>query len=62
MLVRKKSDLPHEFSDKSFEVVDEFIRKTIDLDYKILLYFDYITGKILRCKIGNKTNVKLKIE
>lgn len=40
MLVRKKSDLAPEFSDKSFEVVDEFIRKTIDLDYKILLYFD----------------------
>lgn len=34
----KKSDLPDDFSDEAFEVVDEFIRKTIDLDYEILIY------------------------
>lgn len=51
----KKSDLPQEFSDETFKIVDEFIRKTINLDYEILLYFDYITGEILRCKIGTET-------
>lgn len=58
----KKSDLPHEFSEKAFEVVDEFIRKTHDLNYEILLYFDYITGEILKCKVGSETNVKLKFD
>lgn len=58
----KKSDLPPEFSDEAFRVVDEFIRKTIDLDYEILLYFDYVTGEILRFKIGTEINVKLQFE
>ena len=58
----KRSDLPEEFSDKAFRVVDEFIRKTIDLDYEILLFFDYITGKILKCKIGEKSTVELKFK
>lgn len=58
----KKSDLPNDFSDKAFDIVDEFIKKTIDVDYEILIYFDYTTGQILDCKIGTKTNVKLKLE
>lgn len=58
----KKSDLPSEFSDEAFKVVDEFIRKTIDLDYEILLLFDYITGDILKCKIGEKNIVKLNFK
>lgn len=37
----KKSDLPSEFSDEAFWTVDEFIRKTRDIDYEILLFFDY---------------------
>ena len=53
---------PPEFNDKSFEIVDEFIRKAADLDYEILLYFDYITGEILRCKIGTERNVELEFE
>ena len=55
----KKSDLPQEFSDEAFKIVDEFIRKTIDLNYEILLYFDYITGEIIKCKIGSQSNVKI---
>ena len=58
----KKSDLPSEFSDEAFKVVDEFIRKTADLNYEILIYFDYTTGEILKCKIGSTTNVKLNFE
>ena len=57
-----KSDLPEEFSDEAFKVVDEFIRKTIDIDYEILLFFDFITGEILRCKIGTERTVKLQFE
>lgn len=56
----KKSDLPSEFSDKAFKIVDEFIRKTIDLDYEILLLFDYTTGDILKCKIGSENNVEIQ--
>lgn len=56
----KESDLPPEFSDESFKVVDEFIRKTIDFDYEIVVYFDYITGKILKCKVGDDNSVKLE--
>lgn len=58
----EKSNLPQEFSDESFEVVDEFIRKTIGLNYEILLYFDYVTGEILQCKIGDKTTVEIKFD
>ena len=58
----KKTDLPKEFSDKAFEVVDKFIRKTIDINYEIVLYFDYTTGNILNCKIGTKTTVEFQFE
>ncbi|MER2013939.1 MAG: hypothetical protein ABS871_04760, partial [Methanobrevibacter sp.] len=58
----KQSDLPQDFSDKAFEVVDEFIRKTVDINYEILLYFDYISGEILKCKIGEKNRIKLDFE
>lgn len=58
----KKSDLPLEFCEESFEINDAFIKKTSGLKYEILLYFDYITGKILKCKIGSKTNVELEFE
>ena len=58
----KKSDLPPEFSNEAFRIVDEFIRKTIDLEYEILLVFDYITGKIIKCVIGSETKVELKFK
>lgn len=58
----KKSDLPNDFSNKAFEIVDEFIKKTIDLDYEILIFFDYIAGEILRCKIGDKNNVEIEFK
>lgn len=58
----KKSDLPNDFSDKAFKIVDEFIKKTIELDYEILIFFDYMTGEILRCKIGDENNVEIEFE
>lgn len=58
----KKSDLPIEFSNDAFNVVDQFIRKTRNLNYEILLFFDYVTGEILRCKIGEINKVKMDFE
>ena len=58
----KKSDLPPEFSDEAFKVVDEFIKKTADLNYEIVLFFDYNTGEILKCKIGEINKVKIDFE
>ena len=58
----RKTDLPNDFSTKAFEIVDEFIKKTIDLDYEILIFFDYITGEILKCKIGDENNVEIDFE
>ena len=58
----KRSELPPEFSEDASKVVNDFIGKTIDLNYEIALYFDYITGEILKCKIGSETKVELKFE
>ena len=55
----KCEDLPSEFSEKAFKTVDEFIRKTRNLDYEIAIYFDYVTGDILKCVNGTINNVKL---
>ena len=55
-----KSDLPSEFSEKAFRLVDEFIKKTSNLDYEIVIFFDYMTGEIIKCRIGIKDQVKLK--
>ena len=57
-----REDLPSEFSDKAYETVDEFIRKTRDLDYEIVLYFDYVTGEVHKCAKGDGNNVKLNFE
>ena len=56
------NDLPKEFDDKVFDIVDEFIRKTSKIDFECLIYFDYMTGKILRCVIGTSNNVKMNFD
>ena len=58
----RKSDLPKDFSNKAFEIVDEFIKKIADLDYEILIFFDYMTGEILKCKRGGENNVEIDFE
>lgn len=58
----EKSDLPPEFGEKSFKIVDEFIKKTINLDYEILIYFDYITGDLLKCKIGTESSIEVQFK
>ena len=56
------NDLPSEFSEKAFKTVDEFIRKTRNLDYEIVLYFDYMTEEILKCIKGCKNKVSFEFE
>jgi len=53
----KKSDLPSEFCEESYLIVDEFIKKTANLNYEILIYFDYLTGELINCKIGRGENI-----
>ena len=55
-------DLPQEFSYESFITIDEFIKKTKNLDYECALYFDYISGEILKCAIGDDEEVSLVFE
>ena len=58
----RMEDLPSEFSDEAFKTVDEFIKKTRNLDYEFVVYFDYVTGEILKCAKGIKNNVKITFE
>ena len=53
-------DLPEEFTFEAYNTVDTFIKKTHDLKYECAIYFDYKTGKILKCAIGNVNEVKIK--
>ena len=48
----KEEDLRKEFSKKACKLVDLFRRKTINLDFECMLYFDYMTGEIIYCFIG----------
>lgn len=48
-----------EFSENALKTINEFIKKTYDLEYEIVLYFDYVTGEILKCAIGDIDNVKI---
>ena len=58
----KKEDLPFEFSDEAYETIVDFIQKTRGLDYEWVLYFDYVTGEILRCASGESNNVEMHFE
>lgn len=56
------NDLPKEFSAESFRTVDEFIKKTRNLDYECVIYFDYGTGEILKCAFGDESDVSIDFE
>lgn len=56
------TDLPLEFGEGAFKTADEFIKKTHYLDCEWVIYFDYITGGILKCKKGGNDNVSLNFE
>ena len=51
-----KDDLPDEFSPQAVKTVDMFRRKTIDLSYECMIYFDYISGKIVACSFSDKNS------
>lgn len=55
-------DLPPEFGEGAFKTVDEFIKKTHYLDCEWVIYFDYVTGGILKCKKGGTDNVSVTFE
>ena len=58
----RKEDLPSEFSDKAYRTIIDFIRKTKNLDYEWAIFFDYLTGEILRCAKGDGENVDMNFE
>ena len=47
-----KDDLPPQFSSQAVKTVDMFRRKTFDLPYECMIYFDYITGNIVSCNFS----------
>lgn len=49
----RNDDLPDEFSPDSVKLVDIFRRKTIDLDYEVMLIFDYKTAELIYCFVNN---------
>lgn len=55
----KLKDLPDEFSLNAFKIIDEFIKKTGHLEYECAIYFDYLTGQILKCSMGNINEVSI---
>ena len=51
--VPSKDMLPEDFSRRAVELVNMFRRKTIDLDYEIMLIFDYKTAELIYCFTGD---------
>ena len=54
----KKSKLPFDFCEKACVLVDEFRRKTYNLEEEWVIYFDYSTGEV----IYDKDKINYKIE
>ena len=51
-----KKDLPEDFSPKAVKIVDLFRRKMINLDYEIMLIFDYKTGELVYCFVNENNS------
>ena len=60
--VIKKEDLPEEFTDMAYETVVDFIQKTRCLDKEWALFFDYVTGEIVKCVKGKENEVRIDFE
>ena len=58
----KKEDLPAEFSDEAYDTVVDFIRKTRCLNHEWVIFFDYVTGEILKCAKGISDRVKVNFD
>ena len=52
-----KEDLPPDFCNMAVKLVDLFRKKTINLDYECLMYFDYKTGELIYCFMGDKDKI-----
>lgn len=52
-----KDDLPPDFCNMAVKLVDLFRKKTFDLDYECLMYFDYTTGELIYCFIGDENQI-----
>ena len=52
-------DLPSDFSSKPVKLVDLFRRKTVNLPYECLLFFDYKTGEIIYCFVEDNVDGKV---
>lgn len=55
----KISDLPPEFSDSALITINTFINKTDGLNFECGIFFDYITGEILKCDFGDEKHVSI---
>ena len=58
----RSDDLPCEFTQESYETIVEFIQKTKNLEYECIMYFDYVTGEILKFETGQKSQVKIEFD
>ena len=58
----KLEDLPEEFTSESFETIVEFIQKTKNLEYECIMYFDYVSGQILKVATGEINEVKIRFK
>ena len=58
----KKEDWPAEFSDEAYDTVVDFIRKTRCLNHEGVIFFDYVTGEILKCAKGISDRVKVNFD
>lgn len=48
-----------EFGDGAYDTIVDFIEKTWGLDNEWVIYFDYVTEKIIKCGKGSCDNVKI---
>ena len=55
-----KDDFPSEFCQKAINLVDLFRRKTANLPYECLLFFDYRTGEIIYCFVEETLEGQIK--
>ena len=55
-------DLPEEFDQKAVKLVDLFRRKTANIPYECMLFFDYKTGEIIYCFVEDNLDGKIMEE
>lgn len=58
----RQEDLPCEFGGKALDVINDFIQKTHDRDYEVVMYFDYVTGEIIDYAFGEEKGVKIDFD